>query len=341
MSTLPKIIVHLGSSKCGTTSFQSFLRHHREEMLEQGILKPLSTMGLINDLGLGAYLGVKANLRRYLEVQGLEPLSHDVFQQAFEARLLEEIAQNAPTKIVFSFEGLLPRPQDDVDTIMALFRRISPDITILVSLRRHDRWAVSSYNTRLVGHGTTMKDQLTNEQGRPHGMLYTRLLGHWERHVGRENMTVFAFEDYEDVLDPYRAAIGFEPRAPWNQRQNLGISALGQEVLRRHNETAAQVDTATEREKKILRRALKAILPTGAPRLPSAAAVAEHLKVFAEDREALRGSYLPAESRFFEDIRPYPETPEKITVSDAEVADWVARARTLSHDDIMRVRSGF
>jgi hypothetical protein len=325
MSTKRRVVLHLGASKCGTTSFQAFLLHHDDQLRAKGILRPRSTLGRINDLGLGAYVGIQEKLGAYMSAHNLSRDDLGTFETDFERRLLEEVAESDPETVIFSFEGLLRFKQAQVEKLMGLIYKISTEVHAITVLRRHDRWAVSSYNTRLVSHGTASRDQLSNDAGHPHGIRFAQQLALWESYVPRERFTVFAYEDHHDVLLPYMDAIDFCPAVVGTGRHNIGISAYGQEVLRKYNEIR-QRDGIPSENQIHMRRCLKAILPKGKPILPSAADVERHKKVFATDRDQLTGNYLRADSQFFDDLTVYPEKRTEIDVSEAEVADWVEKA---------------
>ena len=106
------------------------------------------------------------------------------------------------------------------------------------------------------------------------------------------------------------------------------MSAFGQEVLR-----LAGIHELEQGEKqqeiKKLQRCLKGIVPRGKGRLPSAAQVAAHRAHFSEDLERLKGVWLPATSKFFEDGDPYPDAPTEVSVRDDELQDYIAQAKML------------
>lgn len=334
-----RVVLHLGASKCGTTSFQVFLRHHDSQLRARGVLRPRCAMGHINDLALGAYVGILRKLEVYATANNLSPGSLETFETDFERRLLEEVEECDPDTVIFSYEGLLRFNLFQLEKLMELIHKISTEVHAIVVVRRHDRWAVSSYNTRLVAHGTAERDQLVNNSGNPHGINFAHQLALWETYVPRDRFKVFAYEDHPDILVPCMDAIKFHPAVVGTVRQNIGISAYGQEVLRKYNEIRVRDGIASESQTDI-RRGLKAILPTGKPNLPSAADVERHKKAFEADREQLKGNYLPADSRFFDDFTVYPGKRSEIEVSEAEVADWVEKARRLPSSTIAQVVGG-
>lgn len=348
-----RIILHLGASKCGTTSLQGFLSEQDEAMRAQGILRPACLRSGYNDAIIGAYMGMPPKVQNYMRLKNLDPSQRDTIQSAIAADLLQEVEASACETVLLTFEGFLPRSEEQIEQLMQLLHQISSDVSAIVALRRHDRWAVSSYNTRLVGQGTATADMLMKDRGdhrqnpQPHGIHYAQALKFWGNAVGQDNLTAFAFEDHDNVLVPYLNAIGFRSETKIGPIRNQGLSAYGQEVIRRVNEWHRDetgpdpVAPETARDRKTLRRALKAILPRGTPKRPSAAQVKEHRAYFAGDLEAMRGTYLSADSQFFEDLTPYPETATHVDVSDDEVMDWVVKADALTKAEFRKSRFSY
>ncbi len=341
MTSDKKIILHLGASKCATTTFQGFLHDRDAALRAQGVLWPKSMRIRYNDGALGAVMGLPKHINHYRIRHNLDLFSEKDVQGHIESALLREVEENPCNTVIFSFEGLLPRNEEQIDHLLTLLRKIGPNISTVTALRRHDSWAVSSYNTRLIGHGTTVKNMLLKDpvpgrpEPRPHGIPYFKQLKQWENAVGKENMSVFAFEDFENALEGYAKNIGFKFDDVSAPVLNKGMSAYSQEIVRRYNEIVAEEHATTlgdpkaEYSAKIIRRALKALLPRGASKKPSMAQVQRHRAHFAEDVDALRGTYLDAESKFFDDTNAFPDTRTHVHVDDADVMEWAAKAKEL------------
>lgn len=334
----PIVFLHLGSTKCGSTSLQYFLNSHYDALRAHGILVPKAARGQINHLGLALYSGRMNKWRQYAAFQGLSEILPEDFDSYLETQLDREIQLNAPKQIVFSFEGLFRWREPEIAKLMSLLRQFSDNIQAVVTLRRHDRWAVSSYNTRLVGHGTTCANQLLRDDGKPHGINCAHQLGLWGAHIPRDQLTVLAFDDHDDILHAHLNALRMGQFAkPLSPRKNLSISAFGQSLILRYNQLRNAEGVAPETERGF-RLKLKFVLPTGAPLRPSQEQVRQHLEYFEEDRELLRQSFLPSSSRFFQDLVDYPKKPDKIDISDDELAGWISKAKNVDNHVLLQKR---
>ena len=325
----PRILLHLGASKCGTTSLQGFLGDHDAALRAQGILRPNIMRVGINDAAAGAFMGMPPQIERFMRWHGLQGVDASHIDAMIEEAFLREIEEDNPHTVLLTFEGFLPRSLRQIEKLMGLLAKVSTDISTITAVRRHDRWAISSYNTRLVGHGTATRNMLLHDSGQRHGIRYCQQLDAWRQATGASKTKVFAFEDFDDILVPYLEAIGFAAETRAAPVRNKGLSAYSQEVLRRYNEITRDkgLDVAMFRN---TRHRLKAVLPRGEPMLPSAQDVAAHLGHFEADIDQLRGSYLPETSKFFSDLKPYPETCQAIRVPDSEIGEWVQKAEALN-----------
>lgn len=319
----PRILLHLGHSKCGSTTFQEMLVLHREQFSEAGFLIPETSKVNASDKGLAAYVGLGPCLNHYCRKHKLSPEVMANFDSYFKNQLVAEIENSNAHTVVFSHEGLFPRSRESIEKLMGLLGQISQDIHALVVLRRQDRWAMSSYNTRLTGHGTSTRDVLKN-RGRLHGLKYANKLSTWLEALGPDALTVVAFEDYQDILDPFTEFLGFRPYPFHTQRHNLGMSAYSQEVMRVFNEIQERQGMPASTQGKT-RRLLRKILPTGKPFRPSAQQIEDYLAYFSEDHEQLKGQYLPSESKFFSEAEPFPEEANIEKVSEEEVFAWLEK----------------
>lgn len=319
----PRILMHLGHTKCGSTTFQKFLAEHSVQLGEAGFLLPETSKVNIEDQGLSAYAGLDRCLNNYSREHKLSPEEFSNFDQFFENKLIKEIECSNAHTVVFSHEGLFPRSSEGIKKLMGLLGKVSQDIHAFVVLRRQDRWAVSSFNTRLTAHGTSTRNVL-KKSGRPHGLMYANKLSAWVDALEPDALTVVAFEDYQDILAPFTEFLGFSPSPFHTQRHNLGMSAYSQEVMRVLNEMRERqgIPASTQLQ---TRKLLRKILPTGLPFRPSARQVEDFLAYFSEDNERLRVQYLPSESMFFSEAEPYPEEANIEKVSEEEVITWLEK----------------
>ena len=158
------------------------MRENNDRLEAQGFLWPKCVRMGYNDAGVGAYIGAAKHVHRYGKHN---PSAAGNVPSHIENALLKEIEESQCQTIVFSWEGLLPRRVEQIEGLMALFHKITPQVSAFAAIRRHDRWAVSSYNTRLVGHGTMIKNMLVKDRGpkgrvgAPHGIRYASAFKNW------------------------------------------------------------------------------------------------------------------------------------------------------------------
>ena len=145
----PRLMLHLGLHKTGTTYLQHQLVAQRDALLRQGVLVPLT--GLLDHGhdpvragGQPGHQGLLAALRT----------GDDAIWSALRAEI---VAHPAATVVISCENMILPLSEDRADLIAALaarlgmFRRITP----LVCLRRPDH-QIESFWREIVGNGQRM-----------------------------------------------------------------------------------------------------------------------------------------------------------------------------------------
>lgn len=321
----PQIILHIGHEKCGSKSIQQFLRRNQTALLAEGTFSPETSKVVDYDMGLDAYGGNRESIEEYVKVRGLSKADAENFDAFFERALLAEIDQASAERVVFSFEGLLSRPEDQIHKIGELLRRISPDIQIFAVLRRQDSWAVSAYTTRLVHLGSSSQNLLIGDNGRCLGLLYFEHLKFWEAAAGGAAVQAIAFEDHPDVVAPFKKLLGTSLAHDDIPRLNSSLSAYGQEVIRLLNETMKD-DPLWKTHNFQIRTELFEMLPHGAPRLPVKTEVDAFMQAFAADNLRLKWSFLSSDSAFFTRSFDYPSEEMPNRLAAAELEDWVQLA---------------
>ena len=324
--TQPQVILHIGHEKCGSKSIQQFLRRNRAELMAEGTLAPEVSKVVDYDMGLDAYGGNQASLDEYVRNRGLNQAEASSFDAYFENALLSEIDQACPDRVVFSFEGLLSRPEEQMHKIGGFMQKVSSDVRIFAVLRRQDSWAVSAYSTRLVHSGSTSQDLLIDDDGRRLGLRYYEHLRFWEAAAGAGGgVQAIALEDHPDVVAPFKKMIGTSIAHADIPRLNSSLSAYGQEVIRRLNETMKD-DPLWKKHIFEIRTELFELLPHGAPRLPTKMEIDAFMQAFAEDNLRLKWSFLSSESNYFKRRYDYPSQYTPSPVAATDVDEWVQRA---------------
>jgi hypothetical protein len=190
MTSRPKLFIHIGTNKTGTSAIQQFLSGHRKELAKQGLLYPKT----------GCSGGAHYEISRTLGFDyGVKPAPL-AERTALLGRLRAEVEASQCEKWVISSENfVLPK---DVQLVHELFSDF--DCRIVVYFRRHDHWWFSAYNqaVKMVIHppwGRGFQGFLNfNRRRNPKFGNYRALLDRWEAAFGRENIIVRPFEGVQN-----------------------------------------------------------------------------------------------------------------------------------------------
>ncbi len=154
---VPRILLHIGLEKTGTTSIQITLRDNADLMAEHGIrfdqiFTPKGRNAVGNSLGLAAAALNKDRRIQFLRGRGK---AWDL-PSSFDAYPLDDIAAAANLSlIIFSSEQLsswVTQP-DEIQRLRDFLSRISDEITVVAYLRRQDRLVQSLANETIKGGG--------------------------------------------------------------------------------------------------------------------------------------------------------------------------------------------
>lgn len=335
----PRLVLHIGTEKTGTTSVQESLAGNRQKLAELGYCYPVSP-GPANHVWLAMLAGqdrLVVDLAGFLGVPVPDlDLARAGFRRAFQAEMAALPA--SVHTVVLSNEhchGRLVRREE----IQELKRFLAPhfrEVEVWLYLRRQDRLAVSHYSTKLRGNFTAER---IFPKVHPSAWYYNyfELASAWAEVFGRDAMRLRIYERREllgqDVATDFLAQLGIEDPAALlglAQEANTALSALGQVVLLEFNRRL-QSDAATDQLQRTLRptrlrlanelgRRLK-----GPPRLPARAEAEAFLATYADANEWLRQSFFPDRSILFDsDFSDYPAEETEVD------GDRLALARLLA-----------
>jgi glycosyltransferase involved in cell wall biosynthesis/spore maturation protein CgeB len=126
-----RLILHIGSTKTGSTSLQNFLHSNRESLLAEGVLFPNAGFRVLDDDRVPS--SGHSNL---------------FYQQGAFDDLVDEIRENTSDTVLLSTEiislivsGHAAQYTEKLKEILGLFS----EIQVVVYLRRQDHWAESQY----------------------------------------------------------------------------------------------------------------------------------------------------------------------------------------------------
>jgi hypothetical protein len=195
-----KVILHIGASKAGSSSIQTFLRRNRVAFAQLGHVIP--------DTALTTGGKVTGN-----HVFALEALVTAGDAATFRERIDGLFEQSAPDTqaVLFSAENLSnPGNSGIIDGLAEAY-----DLRIVMYLRRQDELLTAAWQQWGSKRESDFNAWLILAL-KQYGQ-WQQVLGEWERHAGREAMAVRVFERASfldgDLLRDFVAAIGLAEHA--------------------------------------------------------------------------------------------------------------------------------
>lgn len=197
---MPKLILHVGTHKTGSTTLQRLLARHRDVLRSNGIVYPDSSSFLGgNRKAHHAFAKALSQPRSDQEVKA-QQFAHHLYAQMSEhetailsaesmwrhlrgARTLADLPSKDPSAFWSRRRAYL----ETVANLLSLF-----DIEVLVFLRRQDRFVESSYS-EVVGRRMVQESFLSWRRERQSLADYTRQIQLFQSVFPR--VTVFRYED--------------------------------------------------------------------------------------------------------------------------------------------------
>lgn len=189
----PKLFLHIGTNKTGTSAMQRFFNHNRDALKSHGLLYP--AVGCAGD----AHYGI-SDLLGFVH---RKPTAVDVSAPPLQTALWhlgQELERSACNQVLISSENfVIPRA---IAPVRELFRDF--DVRVVVYLRRHDGWWESAYNqaVKMVAEppwGRGFERFLRFQRMRnPQYGNYRQLLGRWAEVFGAERLIVRPYEQQQN-----------------------------------------------------------------------------------------------------------------------------------------------
>jgi hypothetical protein len=218
----PKIIIHIGMNKTGTSALQSYLYSNRKELAKNGILYPKT--GLVDSAhySLSASLGFANPSVNESWVKDKNKLF-----KSFRS----ELNGNIHTVVFSSEDLLLNKPVAEVKQFFKGY-----DVKVVVYLRRHDHWWLSAY-TQAVKMKRSPPWNIGpvgfinfNRRRNKHYGKYRHLVERWVAAFGKENIIVRPYEKEQNqpyLASDFLTAIGqqslVEKLPVMDNRDNMGL----------------------------------------------------------------------------------------------------------------------
>ena len=321
---LPKIQLHIGLEKAGSSSLQRFLLINRATLAERGIwvstsLAPQNGRDLLNHSALVAYaLDISKESDEIRRLHGCQSAAAILaFRERVVQQLAEEIAQAPITAhtLVLSNEHLHSRLRLDseIERLRLLLAPLCDQVEIVVYLRPQHRIAVSALTTLVKNGGLQHHPFPLIDPEAPWTETelmsyydYDDLMRRWESVWGAGSVHPIILDQPIEREFLERHSLRAEDFTPLEERVNVGLSAAGLSLLRELNEELRHRPWAEAYEIR------EALFPTFEQHMAGFGAVGLVAEArafqarFENSNERLRQRYFPTRQQLFEeDWSPY------------------------------------
>lgn len=241
---MPRLYLHIGRGKTGTTVIQSYLSANRDRLAAQGVHYVLA-----DDNGKG--LGHQQIAKSF--ISNAPPIMHPARDPVgIRRKIAEEIEACTAETVLLSSENFAIADVGPVIDYFGGLRR-GYDIRIIFFARSQDELAESEFNqvVKIGRESGTIHNYIANEID---GCDFMTVARAWEGGVGRENMICRLYDAANrDVIENFLScileidsrALG-DPRAKvqsFNQNRALGIRALAAARLLNQTEVSSRMQT--------------------------------------------------------------------------------------------------
>jgi hypothetical protein len=203
----PKLVLHAGTHKTGTTAIQSFLANQREALAKEKVLYPTLDGDPLSHTSLQKHIG--------LACTGSTTAPCD----ATLAELQLQIADVQPSKVILSSEHFFAMPRDWIAPLLAAVRPLFSSVSVVIYLRsQRDLW-VSLYNQRAKALKVLPSHRLWGSEDYlgpaiVENMFYADFLDAFADQLGRQHVTPRLYDIQTlpggDVLPDFLTATGLE-----------------------------------------------------------------------------------------------------------------------------------
>jgi hypothetical protein len=313
------LILHIGTTKTGSSSIQNVLFKHRAALREQGVLYPSTPGDAQHDLLAYAMMENHAQRNR-METglwRGMTPDARiEQFLQDFPAEINAAPASIRRVVLSTEFIYILLRKPSEVQRLHDLLRPLFSSIKVVVYLRRQDAHFTSLYTQLLRSGEVVAPDQLKMKPRPLHELDYAKMLERWAAVFGSQAILPRLFEQpasgrfdaVQDFLDI--CGITLPDAAETAADVNTSINLAGQLLLvdvGRLIQAQRDVRIVSGPVWKSLTDAVTAAAP-GRGWRPTRAAAEAFYGDFKQSNEAVRSAWFPDRATLFtEDFDEYPE----------------------------------
>ena len=213
---MTRILLHIGSSKTGTSSLQHVMHINRQPLARVGVIYPRAGRALSNR---SAHHNLCYEMQEGRRKAGIFDPARGTWRDVFE----EIDASGAETAVISSeaFAACKPR---QIENLAGVLR--DRDVTVILYLRRQDLWLQSTWNQRArFGRASLDFWRFFEDVGYDRGR-YDELISRWVANFGAANIHLRVFDAIppgSDVVEDLRQTFfpGLDIQAAAQERKNL------------------------------------------------------------------------------------------------------------------------
>lgn len=206
----PKLIIHVGAGKTGSSSIQATLNTHIEALDERGIFY----FGLAMERNLTGQKFPWQSIAQFTSLLNPETLDQNVRELSHV--LLTELAEleaRGYQAAVWSNEALMFQNESTIHAAKRVMEA-GYEVEIVAYLRRHDNWAKSAYAQWGIKHKAYEGPLKTFEQWRENfHVAFAPYVLTWQTHFA-ERFNLRNFDEIGDVSVDFLTVIGAEDLPP-------------------------------------------------------------------------------------------------------------------------------
>lgn len=203
MTSGPRLLLHIGTPKSGTTSFQRWCNRNRDGLRGQGVLYPL-VLGRVNHTRMMVYASDFLEGDTFFVREGVTTdADHEEFRRTLLDSLVTEVREARPRTVLISNEHLYSRMHHNstVQRVKDMLARLSDDITVIVHARPQIDMLVSNASQTARLGKVVDSAWFTRAAIGPGNWLYnlSATIGVWEDVFGSDRIRVVPFRRSPDM----------------------------------------------------------------------------------------------------------------------------------------------
>ena len=203
MIKFEECVIHIGTPKTGTTSLQDFFFQNQSNLIKKNIFYP-EAFGKKNHVKLIICVANPNKTKGKLHLgAGVTDENQEEFRNKTKQFFKKEIENIQCTKLLISSEALawLLKEEYEIRSLKEFLDNFVENYKIIVYLRPQHELAISAYST-ILHFGVKNTRVLAEAEYNPN-LDYERLLSHWEKVFGKENLNpkIFSRKEFpgEDI----------------------------------------------------------------------------------------------------------------------------------------------